>query len=433
MKRLVCGIAGLASLAVASCGGEGGGGPLDELTRDLARQCGLTCPAEGVLEGNAAISGVAQVDAFFATVNTFRGRADGVSAGIEAQLDAIRGDFGIAASTDLEAGLEAQIEANIDGDIVVEYQPARCAVDATATFEAKARCEAEVMPPTVELECKGSCDIEAGAELECDASATLECDFTGPTVDCEGTCKGTCEATLTAKATCSGICRGSCDGTCSAYSDEGLTQCAGECDGMCMGTCEAEVDASASCEGTCKGTCTVSGPEAECEGSARARCKANANASIMCKGKCEGDFEPPSASAECEASARAEAKLNVQCTPPELAINYKLKADVDATAQARFVAALKTLVRVRMPALLAASARAKSVASAGEDLRLAATAAVETSVEGALEGDLSPKSQIGLACALGELEDVSDALSDSAERLNLSLTDAATVSAVLKI
>jgi len=57
---------------------------------DLAGQCGLTCPKTGIVDGNASISGVASVDSFFQAVLDFQAKANNVSAGIDAQLAAIK-------------------------------------------------------------------------------------------------------------------------------------------------------------------------------------------------------------------------------------------------------------------------------------------------------------------------------------------------------
>ncbi len=434
MKRFSYMLVGLTLLGLSgSCGTDENGDPIipgGKIVEEIAKACGLACPGDkdsegveikGVLEGNASISGVAKVDAFFASVNNFRGAADGVSAGIEAQLKLIKADFGIAANADLATELKAKVAANVEGSLVIDYQPPVCAVDASATLEASARCEAEVNPGSVMVECKGSCELEASAELKCDAGAELNCTFTGPTVDCQGECSGTCEAKVDVAAKCEGTCRGECSGNCSAYSDSGATQCSGACDGMCKGTCEAKASASAKCMGTCRGECTLSGPDAKCEGSAHAECKAMASGSVMCKGKCEGDIEPPSASAECKASAKAEAKLNVQCTPPRLAASYRLKAGVDAKAQADFEAGIRTLISVRLPALTAAIKRGESVGQAGEDLALAANAAVKTSVNAAIKGNLGIRASFGLACAAKELPKVEMAVADSADRLTDNL------------
>ncbi|HET6337765.1 MAG TPA: hypothetical protein VFG30_31310, partial [Polyangiales bacterium] len=129
MKRFSYCIVGLTILGLAgSCGTDENGKPIipggDKLFDEFRKACGLACPGDedsegelikGVLEGNASISGVAKVDAFFATTNNFRGAADSVAGGIEAQLKLIKADFGIAADADLKAQLDAKIKANLEG------------------------------------------------------------------------------------------------------------------------------------------------------------------------------------------------------------------------------------------------------------------------------------------------------------------------------
>jgi len=401
---------------------------------DLAEMCGFGCPDEGIAEGNASISGVASVDGFFQSVINFQTKALTVSGGIDAELQAIRADFGIAADADFEASLQAQIDANLVAGLDIDVQPARCSVDAHATLEAQAKCDASIDPGMASVKCEGSCEVEASAEVECDASAMVECTFTAPSAECTGSCKGSCEVELSAAASCSGECKGSCSGNCSAYvkNAEGEAECSGSCDGMCMGSCKAEAEANGSCSGKCEGECTVQEPEGGCEGAVRAECKAMGNAMIDCKGKCDGNFEPPMAKAECQASAKADAKINVECTPPRVAINYTLKAgaSVDVEAQARFVAALKNL-EVRLPKLKASLAKAELVLDAGEGLLGDASGAVSAGVSAAIDGDADIKAKIGLGCAVTQLGAVGDALGDASTKLQASFTAATEFSAAL--
>jgi hypothetical protein len=403
---------------------------------EIAEMCGFGCPDEGIAEGNASISGVASVDGFFSSVINFQSKALTVSGSIDAELQAIRADFGIAADANFETALQAQIDANLEaeGGLEINVEPARCAVDAQVTLEAQAKCDASIDPGTATVKCEGSCEVEASAEVECGAEAMVECTFTAPSAMCEGSCKGSCEVELSAMAACSGECKGSCSGECSAYvkNAEGEAECSGTCDGMCMGSCKAEAEASGTCSGKCEGECTVQEPEGGCEGAVRAECKAMGSAMIDCKGKCEGNFEPPMAKAECQASAKADAKINVECTPPRVAINYTLRVggNVDVEAQARFVAALKNL-EVRLPKLKAALAKADLVLDAGEGLLADAGGAVSAGVDAAIEGDASIKAQIGLGCALLELEAVGDALGGASTKLQASFTAATELSAAL--
>jgi hypothetical protein len=408
----------------------------------LASLCGLACPGQkddkgveikGVADGNAAISGVASVDAFFAAVIRFQGAANGVAGGIKGQLDAIKADFGIAANTDVVAGLDAAFKANLEAGFKLEAEPPRCEVDVDATLEARARCEGEVKAPSAMVSCKGSCEVDASAEVKCDAMADLECTFVPPDLKCSGSCQGTCSAMLTAKAECSGTCKGSCDGTCSAYAKNGMgnLECAGSCSGKCMGSCDAELAAGAKCDGECKGECTVTNPMGGCKGGIRAECKAKADASIMCSGKCEGEVTPGSAKVECEASAKAEAKMNVNCTPPRVALQYKLKAGLDAMASAKFEAALKLLVNSRLPALKAEVAKANSVVKAGGDLSGAANGALKGAFDAAGKGSL--RTQFALGCALGQLGDVGKVVSGATSNLNTQIEAAGKLTSMLKI
>jgi hypothetical protein len=432
MKRFVYRFMGLpVLLAFAACGGSdnnnGGDGGAGSSGGVLAQACGLGCPGDtvegvklsGVLEGNASISGVQKVDSFFAAVVNFKSSADGVSAGIQAELDAIRADFGLKADADLAAGLKAQFEANLTAKLDIDYEPARCAVDAQATLEASAKCDATVSGGKAQVECKGSCEAEVTADVKCDASADLRCTLTAPDIECTGECRGSCSAKLDVAAKCEGTCNGECMGTCSAFSDSAGTKCAGACDGMCKGSCDVQLAAEAKCMGTCRGECTYTKPSGGCEGGIRAECRAKANASFMCTGKCTGEFEPPMVSAECKASAKAQASVNVECTPPRLAVNYALKASADA----KFKAALSTLVDVRLPKLLQAVGKAKLVAKAGEDLGVAATGAVKGAADALkAQGGLDLKLIVGVDCAIRELPKAKTAVQSSADNLTMKLT-----------
>src|SRR5690349_4644778 len=65
---------------------------------DLAEQCGLTCDAKGIVEGNASVSGIPNVDAFFAAVVNFNAKASLVSGNIDAELLKIKAALGLEAN-----------------------------------------------------------------------------------------------------------------------------------------------------------------------------------------------------------------------------------------------------------------------------------------------------------------------------------------------
>ena len=420
--------------AIASCGSDDKN-PLGDIGEVLAAECGIGCPGatvDGVkiktfAEGNAAISGVPGVDAFFSAALNFQGVADNVSAGIEAQLDLIRADFELGANADLSTALKAKFDANLDGGAVFKFTPGKCSVDASASLKAQASCEGKVNPGSAMVDCEGSCEVDPGmVDVQCSGEFDVECTYEGPKVDCQGTCQGSCEGKVGASADCKGTCRGECDGTCSAMADVGggKAECAGSCMGTCKGTCEVQLMAEAMCSGTCRGECKVTAPMGGCSGAAHAECKAKANGpSVKCSGKCVGKVEPPSAEVHCKASAKAQAQLNVQCTPPRLALDYHFKSSVSAEAQAAFQADLDTLVNVRLPALLQASARADFVQDAGEGLGAAGKTALQTAFNKIAEGKINFRTTYGISCAVDQVDPALKAIDDSRDRLTASLME----------
>lgn len=408
--------AGLTVTALQGC---------DDGLGNIAEQCGLTCAAEGILEGNASISGVASVDAFFGAVVTFSRVSAEIAGGINAELRAIALSLELdpgASGAEIKAAIQAKLSAAIDGGLKVEYAPPRCEVSVEATIEATAKCDAEVQPGMATVECSGSCEADASVEASCDANAEVKCVGQAPQLKCEGSCQGTCR--LEAAASCSGTCRGECSGECSVRDASG--QCAGACDGMCQGSCE--LSAGGECGGSCEGECTYTPPSGMCDASASVRCEAKADAKVQCNGRCDGEVTPPKAKAECEASAKAEANASVQCFPPQLEITWQWSASLegDVNAQAEFRAWLQGF-RVRFAALLAAVKRAELVLKVGADLVAAGEGAVKTSINLAAEGDVDLKTGIGLGCAIQALGDVGTAVNEATGRLSGSVSAAAEV------
>ena len=156
----------------------------------------------------------------------------------------------------------------------------------------------------------------------------------------------------------------------------------------------------------------------------------------MCDTKCDGDFQPPSVKAECQAKVHADAKLNVQCTPPHVAFNYKLKASLTAAAQlearVKFEAALKTLIDVRLPALKAALKRSELVASAGADLSASAKGALSTAITAA-QANAGVHAKVGLGCAALQLPNVGKVVDGSTANLQRSVDAAGKINAALNI
>jgi hypothetical protein len=176
----------------------------------------------------------------------------------------------------------------------------------------------------------------------------------GPSIECSGKCEGACN--LEVAGECGGTCNGTCDGTCSFENADG--SCAGKCEGECEGRCDLSV--AAECSGTCSGKCLTTAPTGGCTGGAscHGRCTGE------CSGGCEGNFTPPSASAtctataDCQASAKAEANASLDCTPPQLKIDYAFRTNLllNLQAQAEFSARL-TELRVRGIAIVQGAAK----------------------------------------------------------------------------
>ncbi|WAS90307.1 hypothetical protein [Nannocystis punicea] len=386
--------------------------------------CDLGCPDEGLADGNASISGIASVDAFFAAVVGFDKAALEVKAGVDAELRAIAVSLELDASAsaaDIRAALSAKLEGALEGGLKVKYAPPRCTVDAKVAIDASAKCDAEVDPGMVSVECKGTCTVDASASASCDASAKVMCKGTAPNLQCSGSCTGTCE--LTNDFTCNGTCNGECSAGCSVIGPDG--KCAGECTGDCMGTCELK--AGAECTGNCQGSCEYEAPDGQCEAGAEVRCQAAADASAQCDGSCDGEVVPPKAKAECEASVEAEAKMQAQCTPPSLEILWQWKGDFEDEDKAKFKAWVEGF-RLRYAGLLAAGARAELVLGAGARLGDAAVNLL-ASLPGEVGVDL--RASLGLPCALAELESVGTLIQSGSGALSGSVSAVGEISAAL--
>ena len=384
---------GTAALAAVGLTGTG-----CEAVDKAAEACDIGCAAEGVAEGNASISGVASIDAFFGSVVAFNAEAEAIAAGIDGELAAIEVSVADEAGADFKAKLTAKLNAAVKGGLKVTAEPPKCQVSAKATIEAQAKCDVDVKPGEASVKCEGSCTADASAMASCTVDATLKCTGTAPNFECTGSCSGSCN--LEVAANCTGTCKGTCNGTCSVKDASG--QCNGECTGgTCEGSCE--LAAGGECEGKCEGSCTYDAPMGGCEASAEVKCEAKAEASVECKGTCEGKVEPPEAKAECEASAKADASINATCTPPSLQVNFQWSAslEADADGQAEFKAWLEGF-KGHLSAILAYNAKIETLIAAGGEVAGSAEAAIKDSIEG-LTASADIKVAVGVGCALDEL------------------------------
>ena len=424
----VLGMGMLCGFAVASVQGCDDG-PLG----DLAEQCGLVCSTEGVIEGNASISGVASVDAFFGAVVNVRNAALNISGSFRAELEGMAASLGVDTSLEtpelaaaVRAAIDLKLSAAVDGGLTIKFQPPKCEADIEVTAKAAAECDVEADPGMIEAKCSGSCEVSADVAAMCAAEGNLRCEGQAPNFECSGTCSGSCQ--LEVAAACEGSCNGECEGSCNACAggacDESgglVANCAGTCEGSCRGECKLE--AGGSCSGRCEGSCAYDPGGAMCEANATAKCDASAMADVQCEGKCEGNVEPPMVKAECQASVEAKAKAEVVCTPPSLTVDFRFSAAIegDANAKAEFKAWLEGF-KASFAAMLAIRAKGDILAEAIVDLTGSATGAVQGAVEAgadaAASGDL--KVAVGLKCALDELPLVADALGEAGGELQAS-------------
>lgn len=378
--------------------------------------CDLSCPDEGVIDGNASITGIAQIDAFFGAVVDVNAAALSISGSLRSELDGIALSVGLepgAAGADIAAAIDAKLALAVDGGIKVAFQPPRCEASVEVAVAAAAECDVTVEPGSATVECSGGCEVEGGVMASCEGDATLSCTGTAPNFACEGSCEGSCE--LEVEAACEGTCRGTCNGTCSVTNAQG--DCAGACDGMCQGECE--LSAGGTCSGSCTGSCTYEPAMGGCEADASAKCEASAGGSIECDAKCEGEVTPPEVSAECEASVEAKADASIECFPPSLEVTWQWSAayEADVMAQAEFKAWLEGF-KGHISIMLAARTKADILVDSLGNLGTAASGALTASFQTLAEGDFS--ATIKVPCAIAQLEDAAGLITAATGELSAS-------------
>jgi len=383
--------------------------------------CDVACAAKGVADGNAAISGIAEVDAFFGAVFDVSAAAEGIRGALRAELDSIALSVGLeprAAGVEIAAAVEAKLAIAVDGGLTIHYQAPRCAASVAIAIAAAASCDGSVAPGQASAECAGSCEVAGGVMASCDANAELSCTGTAPGFQCEGTCEGSCE--LEIAAACEGTCRGTCTGTCSVVDAQG--SCAGACMGSCAGTCE--LTAGGGCSGTCTGACTYKRGPAGCEADASAKCEAMADGSVKCAGRCEGQVQPPAVKAECEASVEAKANASIECTPPTLDITWQWSSQLegDAVAQAEFKAWLQRF-KTNISVMLAAKAKADILLGSLDGLGSSGVAAISSATSLVASGDVIGSFKL-TNCAIPQLGDAIELLAEASAGLSVEAATA---------
>ena len=429
MKYRVIGLIMLFAVGVFGLGGA-----CDKLT-EACGPCGV------VANGDATISGNAELDGIFKAVGTLKLATGSIDADFKANVMAIGEAFGLtdltadmdiaAMVTEVKGAISAELNASVQGDLKIKYAAPKCSANVDVSVQASAQCEAkldancsadvECTGPEASFECSGKC--EGSCEGTCSVP-TCEVAVSGPTLTCEGECKGACAVDVTAE--CSGKCEGDCSGDCSAYVDDGAGgyDCAGSCDATCTGKCE--VQGQASCEGECRGSCKLTGPEAEASCEGELKCEGECQGS--CSGGCEGEIKAPScegsaecsadASAKCEAQASAQASASLECTPPTLEIGFDFDADMDAQAQAAFIAKMDVF-KAKMTAIVQGMFKLRALVDVNyaEEIGITPpTVAIGASVDAFIDalgaGEIE-FTAVGLApCAIGAFEETATILVD---------------------
>lgn len=212
--------------------------------------------------------------------------------------------------------------------LTINYEPAVCTINASATASAAASCE-------------GSASAEMGATCE---------------GTCQGTCNGECEGSTGSGGECEGVCKGSCEGTCEGYSN---VEASAEC--------KASAEVSASLEAECTepkveiefaADVVVEGPKVEAVKSALMKglpkilmLQAKVKSPLM------GAFKTWSASAKslAKSSGKLAASLDDQftCVSGQLA------------GAAGMVAGVKSSLDVQVEVSVSVSASASAEGSAG--------------------------------------------------------------------
>lgn len=416
------------------------------------------CGDCGTIEnGDATISGMAQLDGIFKAVGTLKATTGSINANFDGQVRAMaEGVFGINADGKNTAELVGEIEtafglwinAAVDGGVKIVYVAPKCSANVNVAVSAQAQCEAkadcnvsvECDPGQMSFECSGKCEGSCSGKCEV---PTCTVTVTPGQANCSGTCQGSCTVAVDGSAGCEGTCQGTCDGECSAFDGEG--NCNGSCSGNCDGSCSAQASATAACEGECHGECKIEGPEAEASCDGEIGCSGSCDAS--CSGGCEGEIKAPkcegnaecSASAECEAQASAQASASLECTPPSLSIDFAFKAGVDAAAQATFMVKLEKF-KVGMIGILQGMANLRALVDAEaaaeigiEPPVVTIKASVDAFISALAAGEIELEAPALLPCAITAFEDSAKVLTSLPGEMAATIDLQLKMAALLKL
>lgn len=292
--------------------------PESILAFDFANEFKIS--AEGGAKLKAGTAAAVELEAFAGKIDAELKAACGdIATDLGVKQEFKDGPAACEAAMNAITAVKGKIGAN--AKIALTIKPPRCSVEASAMADCAAKCDANVKPGSVKVECEGG-----KVSGTCDANCSGSCDVEGG-AKCDGECHGTCDAAIKGK------CSGKCDGKCDGKTSKGAA-CAGTCDGKC----DAQVEGS--CSGKCGGECKLKA-EAKCEGTCSGKCSAEMKAP-----KCEGEVKPPEMSAECKGSCDANVTAKAECTPAKVGLVITGAADAEAAAK------LKATLEKNLPAVL---------------------------------------------------------------------------------
>jgi hypothetical protein len=162
---------------------------------------------------------------------------------------------------------------------------------------------------------------------------------------------------------------------------------------------------------------------------------------LNCEGSCKGSAEPPSieggecdaeVQANCKASASAQASASVECTPPQLDIDFVFTGS--ATARAAFIARL-TVIKAEMSGIIQGLVNARVLVEGDADAMIPSideTLSAQMDAAGNLSFDaLEGVTPYGALCAAAALVDAAAAVGDAADELSGTLNASVQLSAAI--
>lgn len=293
------------------------------------------------------------------------------------------------------AKIQGMLKANADAQIGVELDPPKCYVPIDFMTKCLGGCGSPVDPGKLEASCEGG-EISGKCDAECKGKCNVEAGAA-----CSGTCKATCDGKC--EAGFKGSCGGNCDGKCDGKNTKG------KCEGTCEGKCDAggKGSCSGSCEGKCTGSCEMKA-SAKCEGSCSGGCSAEIK-----EPSCSGEFKPPSVKPECHLQCMAKGAAEFKCDPPNVRVVAKGKASADAV---KLIGALQTslpaILKIQLgtgkklvatvAGVVKAGAEVKDVAAkAGAKAVVCLAAAVEASASASASIDVNVKASASVGGSVG--------------------------------